>query len=317
VHATEDPAPGGHDLREVRWHLADRRDFLVRSLEDARREHDAGDLDDRDYEALCRRDEAGLAEVEARLAAIDATGADATGADATGADATGATADAAPDAGAGARAGAGTSPHLPSDGDRTSAPAASPGDGARRPARGRIWFAVVGVAALVAGVVVLVLSLTTPRLPGQSATGSIDLGGAALVTQQLAQATTLVNEGKTQTALTVYEKVLAEDPTVPEALAEVGWIEWTAGAESKNGTAERLGTSEEEAAIKSTPHFYAPRYYLGTIYLDTGQVTAALVQYQEFLADHPPTPWLQGVAAGMRQAFTSAGKPVPAGLPGS
>ena len=56
--------------RDERWYLTDERDFLRRSLEDAAREHEAGDLSDEDHALLVARDSARLAEVEAELAAL-------------------------------------------------------------------------------------------------------------------------------------------------------------------------------------------------------------------------------------------------------
>ncbi len=50
-----------------RWHLNDEREFLRRSLEDAEREHAAGDLSDDDLAVLVRRDQTRLDEVEAAL----------------------------------------------------------------------------------------------------------------------------------------------------------------------------------------------------------------------------------------------------------
>ncbi|MGO9856175.1 MAG: tetratricopeptide repeat protein [Acidimicrobiales bacterium] len=57
-------------LRDERWYLSDERDFLRRSLADADRELEAGDLSDEDHSVLVARDSARLAEVEAELAAL-------------------------------------------------------------------------------------------------------------------------------------------------------------------------------------------------------------------------------------------------------
>jgi tetratricopeptide (TPR) repeat protein len=57
--------------RDERWYLSDERDFLQRSLADADREHEAGDLSDEDHSLLVARDAARLANVEAELAALD------------------------------------------------------------------------------------------------------------------------------------------------------------------------------------------------------------------------------------------------------
>ncbi len=61
---------GPESTRDDRWYLADEREFLQRSLDDAEREHDAGDLSDEDHAVLVARDAARLAEVEAELAAL-------------------------------------------------------------------------------------------------------------------------------------------------------------------------------------------------------------------------------------------------------
>jgi hypothetical protein len=61
----ERPNTGGE-----RWYLDDEREFLLRSIDDAARERDAGDLSDSDYDVLVLRDRSRLAEVEAELAAL-------------------------------------------------------------------------------------------------------------------------------------------------------------------------------------------------------------------------------------------------------
>ena len=63
----QDRSPG-----DERWYLTDERDFLRRSLADADREREAGDLSVEDHALLVARDRARLAEVEEELAALDA-----------------------------------------------------------------------------------------------------------------------------------------------------------------------------------------------------------------------------------------------------
>jgi hypothetical protein len=58
------------DSGDERWYLDDEREFLLRSIDDAQRERDAGDLSDADYDVLVARDRARLAEVETKLAAL-------------------------------------------------------------------------------------------------------------------------------------------------------------------------------------------------------------------------------------------------------
>lgn len=263
-----------------RWSLVDRRDFLRRSLDDADREHEAGDLDDADYELLRRRDLTALADVEAQLDRLEV----------------------------------GT-PRPGSRADRKKPDRTGRLPEARR--RHRTWLAVAGTAAVVAGAVVLVASLMTSRLPGQVATGSIKTSQAQEIERELAQAATLVAEGKDVQALQAYEGVLVLVPQQPTALAESGWLEWESGSQSQNASLEAKGQAEVAKAVTVAPGFYAGRAYLGTIEVGRGDATAAVAQYRRFLADHPPKTWVRDYAPEIRTAFTHAGQPVPPGVPSS
>lgn len=267
-----------------RWLLVDQRDFLRRSLEDADQEHEAGDLDDTDYALLRRRDEARLARVEARLDAFDARAAK------------------GPDGASGVSGASGV----------TSA--VVPGRRLRRPRR-RAWFAVVGALALIAGVVVLVVNLTSTRLPGQVATGNVELTAAKLIDQQLDQAAVEVEEGNVVEALQLYREVLAKDPRQSTALAEAGWLEWESGSQAGKASLEAKGRSSVAKAVRVAPSFYAGHLYLGTIDLEQGDDPTAVAQYRLFLSDHPPGKWTRDYAPEIRDAYAKAGQPLPAGLP--
>lgn len=262
-----------------RWVLTDQRDFLLRSLEDAAAEHAAGDLDDADFELLQRRDRAKLAEVEAKLAAMEDRPAL-------------------------------IEDHRAPTGDRRRS-----GKKGWRPRR-RGWMGVVGALALVAGALVLVFSDTSSRLPGQVATGGVNLGGKRLVEQELDQAAVLDDEGKVVTALAVYNKVLAKHPHQSTALAEGGWLLWESGSGSKNATLEARGRAKVAEAVKVAPKFFAGHLFLGTIDVQQGVDAEAVVQYRLFLADRPPSGWTRDFAPEIRQAFAGAAQPVPAGVPG-
>lgn len=283
-----------------RWSLADRRDFLRRSLDDADREHEAGDLDDADYELLRRRDQAALADVEARLDALERADAEqgAPG-DPSGDDPS---ADASGDSG---------DETVPVERDRGRGRTGRPV--ARR--RRRVWLAVGGAVAVAAGAVVLVVSLTTARLPGEVATGSIKTTQAKEIAKQLDQAAVLVSQGNVVQALQVYQGVLAIDPHQRAALAESGWLEWESGSQSGTSSLEARGKAAVEKAVREAPGFYAARVYLGTILLDGGHASAAVDQYRRFLADHPPAKWVSTYALEIRTAYLGAGLPVPAGVP--
>jgi hypothetical protein len=283
-------APGSTGAGEELWHLEDRRDFLRRSLDDAEREHEAGDLGDDDYSVLRRRDERDLAAVEGRLAELRASCALNDGTEPSESDAPGSSKDAA----------------------ALDRPARS----GHRLFKRRRWMVVVGIAALVAGAVLLVVDVASPRLPGETATGSVTLHGKALVTQQVAQAATLVGEGHVVTALQLYRTVLSENPGQPEALAEGGWLEWETGDQTDNAALESSGRALVTRATVVAPTFYAGHLYLGTIdLLGDHDASGAVTQYRLFLSEHPPARSLDSATPDIRQAFTLAGIPLPSGVP--
>jgi tetratricopeptide (TPR) repeat protein len=252
---------------------------LRRSLADAEREHEAGDLAEDDYDALRRRDEAALASVEAELGGLDP------------------------------------------DGDLGRALDDAETDGAAsqtqiRRRRRRWWIAGLGVVALVAGTVVLVVALTSPRLPGQGPTGGIQLDPAQQITQELDQAATEVRQGHDVQALALYRAILALDPNQPEALAEWGWLTWQAADATGNAFLEGQAETALATAVAAAPDFPAAHLYLGTVRLKGHNDPArAVAQYRLFLAENPPASELAGAAPFIRQAFAATGQPLPAGVP--
>lgn len=272
-------------VTDTAWRLNDQRQFLRHSLEDARREHEAGDLTDADYEALRQRDEALLAAVESSLAELEAAQ-DAVGPAASG----GAVAEAPSGVGV-----------------------------ARRlwKLRHRRWFAVAGVVLVAAGAFLLVHALTAPRLPGETATGTIDLNTAQKIQRQLAQARTLVRGGDVTEALALYGTVLAEDPKQPVALAEWGWLDWQAASKVKEQNVAAEGASALEEAVRLDPKLFAAQYYLGTVLVEEGAAKKAVPHFSRFLADRPTATWLRQAAPEIRTAYDDAHRPVPSGVPGS
>ena len=293
------PPPPGAD----RWRLDDERQFLVRSLEDAEREHAAGDLSDDDYDALTRRDRARLAGVEESLALLgpeepaaedrlDEDGGDQARLDEDDVDHEG-------------------------PGQATLSADGSPGHSGRRNRR-RWWLVGVGVAAFVAGTALLVDRLASPQLPGQAISGTVQLNAAQQIRQELAQAAALTNEGTAGAqaqAAAIYRRVLAADPEQPQALAEMGWLEWGTGALTNKPKLVAAGKAMEEESLRVLPNDYAARLYLGTMLLKQGDASGASAQYRRALSEHPPSDALAAAAPFIRQAFASLGQPVPAGVP--
>ncbi|HTX63101.1 MAG TPA: hypothetical protein VMD28_05655 [Acidimicrobiales bacterium] len=264
------------------WHLQDERDLLQRSLEDAAREHVAGDLTDEDYELLRTRDERRLAEVDAALTAAAALVV------------------ARPPAGANA------DPETGGHARRA---------GLRRRWRRRWWLAAIGVASVVAATVLLVIDVTSPRLPGEDATGSISLNTAQTIERQLGEAKDLVADGKATQALQLYGDVLAEDPRQPVALSEWGWLDWRAATSARAATVAAEGASALEEAVKVDPQLFAAQYYLGVILYDEGATAKSLARFAAFLADKPTATWRHDAAPEIRAAYGAAHVQVPSGVP--
>ena len=181
--------------------------------------------------------------------------------------------------------------------------------------RRRWWMAVGGLAAVLAASTLLAVELTSPRLPGQDATGGISLNTAQRIERQLGQAKTLVADGKTTEALQLYGDVLAEDPRQPVALAEWGWLDWRAATSAKQQAAAAEGASALEEAVKVDPQLFAAQYYLGVVLYDEGAAREAVVHFARFLADRPSRTWLREAAPELRAAYRAAHEPVPPGVP--
>ena len=261
--------------RDERWYLADERDFLRRSLEDADREHEAGDLSDEDHALLTARDSARLVEVEAALARLGP--------------------EALPEQAA-------------EDAD------GRPSDRSALP----LWRRIGIVAAsllIVSGIAVLVVHSVQGRQPGQFSSGSVTLSLAQQITQQLSQALTLNNQGNQEGALQLYDKVLSEDPSNPAALAYAGYIQWNVGSGAHVASLSGIGRAEVQKAVQVAPSYYEGHLFLGLILENQDHNDAgAVAQFNDFLADGPPSAELPQVAPLLVGAYQAAGDPVPAAL---
>jgi hypothetical protein len=277
--------PRGGATQDERWYLTDEQDFLRRSLDDARREHEAGDLSDEDYDVLVTRDSARLAGVEAELAGLGPETAE-------------------PEAEAATSAGTET----------------SDGDAAVRPPMA-MW-RKVGIAVsclfIAAGVVILVVHFVQARQPGQASSGGITVSQAQQIEQQLTQAASLASAGglkNDQAALVLYNDVLSSDPSNPAALAGAGWLMWNLGTASHVAGYTEDGRSEVTRAVHVAPTYYQGHLYLGLILANEDHNNAAaVVQFDQFLADNPPPNELAVVAPDVDPSYLAVGKAVPAAL---
>jgi tetratricopeptide (TPR) repeat protein len=263
--------------RDERWYLSDERDFLQRSLADADREREAGDLSDDDHALLVARDSARLAEVEAELAELAEL------------------------------AVLQPEPTVPEPVEAAPGPE-------RRPLS--VWRVVGMVAAcllIAGGAVILVVHFVQARQPGQSSSGSVTLSQAQLIEQQLDQALVLNNKGQTKAALVLYDKVLSEDPSDPAALAYAGYLQWNVGSAAHVAALVRIGRAEIETSVKDSPTYYEGHLFYGLVLENQDHNDrAAVAQFDAFLADDPPAAEVPQVAPLVVGAYQAAGQPVPA-----
>ena len=261
--------------QQDRWFLNDQREFLLRSIDDAEREYDAGDLAKADFDVLIVRDRTRLAEVEAELAAL------------------------------GPERSEGAIPMAEPD----VAPVR------RRYSNWRRAGILVACLFIATGAIILVDHALNPAAPGQPSSGSTPESKTELIAAQLAEAVILSNDGEGVPALQLYQKVLAEDPGDPVALAASGWLEWNYGNAARSGAVMRSGRSAEQKAIRLAPTYYAGHLFLGLIILNQDHdATGAIGQFTKFLADSPPTVEVASFAAQVAPAYTKAKEPLPAKL---
>jgi tetratricopeptide (TPR) repeat protein len=261
--------------RDERWYLTDERDFLERSLADADREREAGDLSGEDHAVLVARDRARLVEVEEELAALDAS--------------------------------------TPAPARTSSAPA-EPGQPERPPLALWRKAGIVGACMLIAaGAVILVVHYVQARQPGQASSGSVSVSQAQLIEQQLQQASALNDKGSTKAALELYDKVLSEDPSNPAALAYAGFLQWNVGTTARVASLVRIGRAEIQTSIKDSPTYYQGHLFYGLVLENQDRNHAAAVsQFNDFLADDPPAAELPEAAPLVAPAYEAAGLPLPA-----
>jgi hypothetical protein len=168
---------------------------------------------------------------------------------------------------------------------------------------------------IVAGSLILVIHSRHARLPGQASSGSITLSKAKTIEQQLAQAQTLDAKGQDVTALKLYGTVLTEDPDNPEALTQGGWLQWKSGFAADVPTVTLAGRRDVEKAVRVSPSFYLARLYYGLILVDQDHNNAGgIAQFNHFVADDPPSAFLDIVGTLLAEIYTKAGDPVPPAL---
>ncbi|HWW52912.1 MAG TPA: hypothetical protein VNY84_04050, partial [Acidimicrobiales bacterium] len=248
--------------------LVEERDFLLASLTDLDAELAAGDIDQHDYITL---KDGYTARAAAVLRALDARrGVVPAGAEAEAAAPEPVASDAAP-----------------ADGARTrTVRPVGEGRGRKRARsrwRGPAWVAVIVLFAVVAGL--LVAHSSGQRLPGQTVTGSITPTGPQA---ELVQAGTDFSNGDYVGALRIYDKVIKDDPSNAEALANRGWVLVLTGHAANDQSLVTRGYTSIQAAEKANPSYPYAHFYAGLVLLcDKTDAPSAAAEFRQALADNP------------------------------
>jgi tetratricopeptide (TPR) repeat protein len=256
--------------------------YLRRSLEDLEREREAGDVDGHDYARLVAQYRGRVAHVERELAALPPGGV------------------------------------APSDGASSARPTGSSTLRGRPPARrptgvlasrrARLLSGWGAFGCLLAAAVVLVLAAAQlgPFAPAPP------LSKTARIQVMLAEADILGSNGDVTQALATYDRVLALDPTQPEALANGGWLARVAGLSQHDAALVRNGDAEIEAAVRSDPGYALAHAYDGVLLLeDRHEPLLAARQFEAMLRDHPSSTLLRSVRASASATFAALRRPLP------
>jgi tetratricopeptide (TPR) repeat protein len=204
------------------------------------------------------------------------------------------------------------------------APDGGPGDSPSDadPASTRSGWRQVGIVGccvlIVVGVVILVVHATQTRQPGQVSSGSVTQSQAQLIEQQLGEAQTLSDENQILAALVLYNRVLLEDPTDPDALANAGWLQWKTGFAAHSAKLTKGGRKQVAEAVKIAPTNFWGHLYLGVILVNQdNNAKSAQAQFAQFLADDPPASVVHAEASFIAGVYLQLGLPVPPQLTAS
>ena len=281
--------------------LEERIGFLTQSLADADAEYLAGDLSDADYLALRQRDLGRLATLRASAPGPAAV-------------ASGTASGTAPSS-TGASSGTATATLVGVRPDERGDVVVSTEAASRRRRRNK-WFLIGAVASFGVALIVAVPSFSSTRLPGQTATGSVSLSPSQQVARSLDQAAAVENQGQLGAAAQLYQTILNAHPDNEVALAQLGWLEYKIGQQGASTTLISDARVKLQRAAALDTGDYAVHLYLGTVLLQLdANAPGAVAEFTQFLADRPPATVVSQAAPILRQGFSAAGRPLPAGVP--
>jgi hypothetical protein len=259
--------------------LEEERDFLLRSLHDLEAEHDAGDIDDLDYQTL--KDDY-TTRAAATLRALDPTLApeepeepelDPQGSEVGS--------DSASDADSKSDSDSGSGDAAPGGGD----PEASRGVKGWLRRRRRRVLVCAAVVVVGAGIGFGVMVNSSQRQAGQEITGQGV--GAGQVEAELVKAQDAEDKGDDQAALADARSILTSEPTQPQALTIEGWLL----VQTRQAKLVTQGMADLRQAEQIDPSFVEPHVYLASAFLSEGDNRDAIPELKWYLA-HKPDPAL-------------------------
>jgi len=266
--------------------LEQERDFLLTSLYDLEAEHDAGDVDDHDYQSLkdsyTARAAAVLRLLDERLVSASTSG---------------------------PRVLLDPTPAAPSACERAS----GSGPAVRHGRRGTILIvAAVIVFAVVSGG--LVMRSAGTRLPGDTVSGSTPTNPE---TKLLVQAQSQFQNQHLLDAIKTYDQVITMDPANAEALAYKGWLLRLAGAQGNDQALINAGLASIRKAEAAKPAYPDAHFFAGeTLLRDKSDPSGAIAEFEQFLADNPPqafVPLVQGELNAARAQLPATATTTTAG----
>jgi hypothetical protein len=149
-------------------------------------------------------------------------------------------------------------------------------------------YLVVAVLCFALVVAVVLWAAVSPRQPGNSITGSLQLARAQKIQQLLSEAEADIADGNVVAALSAYQKVLSIDATNVPALTQSGWLDFSAGSSDRDAALTALGVKDLREAVNLAPRNPAPRLYYAIVADSTpGNRALAKSQFEVFLALKP------------------------------
>ena len=178
-----------------------------------------------------------------------------------------------------------------------------------------LWRKVAIVACcllIVIGAVSLLTHFLHSAQPGQPLSGSISQSAQQQIEQQLDEALQANNRGDVGTALNLYDQVLSEDPSDPNALAYAGYLQWNIGSKSHVSNLVKIGRAEIEKAVHISPSNPEGHLFYGLVLANQDHNDAGAVeQFNDYLADGPPVAQTSKVSADVAPSYQAVGQPLP------